>query len=231
MKKILILALALIIAGIQGLFAQPKISIFPSTTLDMGELVRGQKADRLVTITNTGNDTLRIMNVHATCGCTAALLKNDKTNLGPNDSTQVSISFNSQGQNGKVFKTVTIASNDTSNPAVTIQFTANVIAALGIDREMLSFSRIILDSVYNEVINLTNPSKDRGIKILSTTTTVEGMKVTLLKNTLMPGEQTQMQIKYCPPKSGVLTGTIDITTDHPLQSTSMIKVLATVNRK
>jgi hypothetical protein len=158
-------------------------------------------------------------------------LKNDKTNLGPNDSTQVSISFNSQGQNGKVFKTVTIASNDTSNPAVTIQFTANVIAALGIDREMLSFSRIILDSVYNEVINLTNPSKDRGIKILSTTTTVEGMKVTLLKNTLMPGEQTQMQIKYCPPKSGVLTGTIDITTDHPLQSTSMIKVLATVNRK
>jgi hypothetical protein len=231
MKNILLVAIALIIAGTQGLFGQPKITILPSTTLDMGELIRGQKGDRIVTVKNTGTDTLRIMNVHATCGCTAALLKNDKTNLGPNDSTQVSISFNSQGQNGKVFKTVTIASNDTSNPQVTIQFTANVIAALGIDREMISFSRVVLDSVYNEVINLSNPSKDRGIKILSATTTMDGLKITLLKNTLMPGEQTQIQIKYCPPKAGVIAGAIDITTDHPIQSASQIKVLATVNRK
>jgi hypothetical protein len=231
MNKILILATSILFAGIQGLIAQPKITILPSTTLDMGELVRGQKGDRIITIKNTGNDTLRIMNVHATCGCTAALLTNEKTNLGPEDTAQVSISFNSQGQNGKVFKTVTIASNDTSNPQVTIQFTANVIAALGIDREMLSFSRIILDSTYNEIITLTNPSKDRGLKILSTTTTVEGMKVSLLKNALMPGEQTQMQIKYRPPKPGVLTGVIDIMTDHPIQSAMQIKVLATVNRK
>jgi hypothetical protein len=231
MNKILIVASALLITGIQGLFAQPKITILPSATLDMGELVRGQKEERIVTIKNTGNDTLRIMNVHATCGCTAALLKNDQSNLGPNDSTLVSISFNSQGQSGKVFKTVMIASNDTSNPQVTIQFTANVIAALGIDREMLSFSRVIVDSVYNEVINLTNPSKDRGIKILSVTSTMDGLKVSLLKNTLMPGEQTQLQIRYSPPKPGVITGIIDITTDHPLQKASQIKVLSTVNRK
>jgi hypothetical protein len=231
MKKIITITCMLLIAGIQGIFAQPKISILPSTTLDMGELIRGQKGDRLVTIKNTGTDTLRIMNVHATCGCTAALLKNDKNNLGPGDTAQVSISFNSQNQGGKIFKTVTIASNDTSNPQVTIQFTANVIETLGLSREMLSFSHVILDSIYSETITVTNPSKERGIKILSTTSNLNGLKVNLLKNTLMPGEQTQMQIKYCPPKPGVFAGIIEVTTDHPIQKTSQIKIVSTVNRK
>ncbi len=210
-------------------FTQPRIKIIPSTAFDLGDLYKGQKGERIVMVKNVGTDTLWINQVKAQCGCTATLLK--ERAVGPSDSTQLSISFDTQSQGGKVTKQVYISSNDTTEPKVTIQFTANVIEVLTFSPRSILFDRAIVDSTYSKTMIISNPSKEKGIKILSVATKFDNLKVTLMKNTLLPGEETQLQAVYHATKPGSLQGTIQLTTDHALQKTFDLNVVAWINRK
>jgi hypothetical protein len=223
--------IAILLITFSGLFAQPRIKIIPGTTLDLGDLYKGQKGERVVTIKNVGNDTLRITQVKASCGCTAALLKEKKESLAPSDTVDLSITFDTQNQPGKVTKQIYITSNDTTEPKVTIQFSANVLEVLKLNPPYFSFDNTKVDSTYVKTITITNPSKEKGIKILTVETKFENLKVTLMKNTLMPGEETQLQAVFHANKSGTAQGMIELTTDNPMQTKFDIKVYSWVNRK
>jgi len=229
MNKRLSISIGLLFLLSSILLAQPKMKILQGTSLDMGDVVKGQKGEKIVTIKNIGNDTLRITNVHAQCGCTATLLKNQI--VGPGDSTQLSIGFNAQNQSGKVTKGVDISSNDTSGPKITIQFVANVIEVLKFTPDKFMFDRAKLDSTYTKTITISNPSKDHAIKILSVNTKFESIKLTLMKNTLLPGEETQLQGVFHATKAGNPRGTIELTTDSPLQNLFTIIIFAWVTTK
>jgi hypothetical protein len=57
------------------------------------------------------------------------------------------------------------------------------------------------------------------------------LKVSLMKNQLMPGEKTQLQGVFKPDKTGTFQGIIEITTDHPTNPKVSINFYAWVNRK
>ncbi|MGE5352772.1 MAG: DUF1573 domain-containing protein [Acidobacteriota bacterium] len=115
----------LLISGLT--FAQqfPQIVITP-LSCDMGNIKAGEKATKIYTIKNVGGDNLEIKEVRASCGCTAA--KPGKTKLGPGETTELEVTFNSEGREGKQNKTVYIESNDPSNSTTKVSFTANVLA-------------------------------------------------------------------------------------------------------
>lgn len=103
-------------------FAQmigPKISVQPMK-YDFGNIVQGEKVSHIFTITNTGGSELDIMNVRASCGCTAA--KPEKNKLAPNESTDLKVEFNSAYKLGKQKKYVYIESNDPEHSHLKIQF-------------------------------------------------------------------------------------------------------------
>lgn len=212
-----------------GLVAQPKIEISTGTTLDMGDVYSGQKADRIAFVRNTGTDTLLITEVKAQCGCTATFMTEKK--LAPNDSGKLSISFNTNGVKGKTSKEVYVSSNDPATPKVTIRFSANVLNVLDSAPPMLAFDQAKVDSSYTKIVTLSNPSSKDAVKILSVTSKFDQLEVTLMKNHLMPGEQTQLQAVLKPLKSGTLNGSIEVVTDNPNQPKYEIRVVAFVNRK
>lgn len=228
LKNILFLS-GLITLALSFTSAQPKIKILPGTTLDLEDLYKGQKIERIVTVKNAGTDTLRISNVKAQCGCTATFMS--EKNLGPSDTGQLSIIFDTQNQLGKVTKQVFITSNDTSQPKLTIQFTANVIEVLKMSPPSFVFDKAVVDSSYTKAITISNPSRDRAIKILSVEPKFENLKVTMMKNTLMPGEETQIQAVFTSTKAGTAQGFIELMTDHPMQKKFEIRVFSWVNRK
>jgi hypothetical protein len=80
-------------------------------------------------------------------------------------------------------------------------------------------------------VTITNPSQEKTVNITSVNTKLEHVKVTLLKNSLMPGEQTQMEVLFKPVKTGSWQGTVEVTTDHPLQPKFEIKVYIWVSRR
>src|SRR5881409_3051437 len=94
----------IVLLSITGMIAQPKIQAEGGTTLELGDVFNGTKAEHLVTIKNVGTDTLKILEVKAQCGCTAAMMT--ATKLAPSASGKLSISFDTHNYNGKVTKQV-----------------------------------------------------------------------------------------------------------------------------
>ncbi len=229
MKTILFGVAAMLILSACCVIGQPKIQVSPGYTLEFGDYFQGQKAERTVTLKNVGTDTLRITDVKAQCGCTAVLLA-DKV-LGPSQEGKLNITFNTAGQQGKVTKQVFVSSNDPETPKVTIQFTTNVIQLLNLVPTSFVFDRAVVDSTYTKTITITNPSQKQSVKILGVDTKFEGLKVSLMKNELMPGEQTQLQAVFHPTKPGTSQGVIALATDSKLQPSYDVKVFTWVNRK
>lgn len=229
MKKTLFGAGAMLLMCACWAVSQPKIQVSPGTTMQFGDYFQGQKAEHTVTLKNVGSDTLRITDVKAQCGCTAVLLA-DKV-LGPSQEGKLSITFNTTGQQGRVTKEVFVSSNDPETPKVTIQFTTNVIQLLNLVPASFVFDRSVVDSTYTKTITITNPSQKQSVKILGIDSKFDEVKVSLLKNELMPGEQTQLQATFHPTRPGTFQGVISLATDSKLQPTYDVKIFTWVNRK
>lgn len=231
MIKLVSFLLVAVVLSLSDVMAQPKIHVEEGTTLDFGDVYSGLKADKILTIKNLGYDTLRISEVRAQCGCTAAMMKKEEMKLAPGTSGKLSISFDTHNYPGqRVTKQVYISSNDTSNARLTISFNVNVMNVIDINPKIVSFNDSKQDSTYTKTITITNPSKD-AVKILSVTTALEPLKVDIIKKQLMPGESTQLQAVLHPTKSGTFQGDIDIFTDNKVLPKVQVKVYAWVTRK
>jgi len=130
------------------------ISIDPQS-FDFGDMKQQQTKVGIVTVTNEGAAMLMIEDVHADCGCTVPTLT-DNT-LGPGESTQIEITFNSKKFNGTVIKTVNITSNDPINPVVDIMIKAKVHTSLIIDpvSQRVGFSRSVQGQVFTKTVTFT----------------------------------------------------------------------------
>ena len=231
MKRMSLVFAVPLLLSLPLLHAQPKIQVVDGNQLDFGDVYHGNKAEKVITIKNIGTDTLRITDIHAQCGCTAAMMTDNDKRLGPNQSGKLSISFNTQNYSGPVSKQVYISSNDTGNSRLTITFKTNVMEVLGFEPKLLSFDNMKLDSTYTRTVTISNPSAKDPIKILSVESKNPMLKITLMKNQLMPGEKTQLQATFTPDKTGTFQGTIDFTTDHAITPKLSINFYAWVNRK
>jgi len=230
MKIIIQISISILLFAM-SLTAQPIISILPSRVLDLGDLYSGQKVHQIVTIKNIGTDTLRIKEIKPTCGCTAALLKDEKRNLGPSESVKLIVDFNSKGLTGTVTKSVNIFSNDKENPQTTVLITSFIAERLKIVPPWIYFYVSKLDTVYNGTVMLSNKSKIHPLKILSVNSKSENLKIELVKENILPGEDVKLKVKFYPLKPENSQDLIEVTTDDSLQSKYEIKVLSFFQNK
>ena len=86
------------------------IIFFPETTHDFGVMDKGTVVGYNFKIINKGKSTLEINRVRTSCGCTAALVSNNK--IAPGESTELHVEFDSSTENGKVRRVIEVISND-----------------------------------------------------------------------------------------------------------------------
>ncbi len=101
----------------------PKIS-FASKTHDFGTIAQGEVAKTAFTFTNNGKEDLHIRSTKANCGCTVS--QPDKKVLESGESSTIAVTFNSQGRRGKQQKTITVFSDDPTNPTQQLTIKARV---------------------------------------------------------------------------------------------------------
>jgi len=101
----------------------PKIK-FDNTTFDFGTAKQGDKVECTFTFKNEGENDLVIRKVKASCGCTAT--NPEKTLLKKGEESKITATFNTSGREGKQYKTVTVITNDPSNPTITLNLQGNV---------------------------------------------------------------------------------------------------------
>lgn len=123
LRDSLLIALILFASSYAQL-AQPKL-VLKQNNFDFGDIKQGKTVEHTFVLSNGGEALLKITDVRASCGCTAAVP--EKKELKPGESTKLVVKFNSTGRQGKQNKTVSISSNDPQNPKMVITFTGNII--------------------------------------------------------------------------------------------------------
>ncbi len=101
----------------------PKI-VFKTPIYDFGRVKSGDPVKYTYIFTNIGDQVLEINNVQPQCGCTAAGEFTRKVEAG--QTGEIPIQFNTSSYGTQVIKTITVASNDKSQPVVVLQLKGTV---------------------------------------------------------------------------------------------------------
>ncbi len=101
----------------------PKIE-FKETTFNFGTINQGERVDYTFELKNSGKSDLIIHKTKAACGCT--IVNPSKKVLKPDESADIKVTFNSAGKLNRQNKSITIITNDPSQPQATLRVTGMV---------------------------------------------------------------------------------------------------------
>jgi len=113
---------------------------FQFTEHNFGTIFDSQPQQVVFPFTNTGRDPLIIGEVKSTCGCTVPELTK-KTYL-PGESGEITINYNPKGKRGNDSRSVTIQTNDSTQPTVRLTIKAHVQQLVILEPTMLQFGQV-----------------------------------------------------------------------------------------
>lgn len=98
------------------------------TQIDLTPKAGDQEAVANFKYENTGKTPITIKNVKSSCGCTTAALK--KNDVAPGEKGEVTATFKIGGRTGVQQKTVTVETDDPSQPSITLMLKATIATPL-----------------------------------------------------------------------------------------------------
>jgi hypothetical protein len=99
--------------------APVEILFLKEAEFDFGKIPQGKPVTHVFEITNAGKDSLKIINVQASCGCTTPEWDNNKA-IAPGKSTNITVGYNAAAE-GPFTKPVTITYNGTATKQLFIK--------------------------------------------------------------------------------------------------------------
>ena len=203
-------------------FPQPKISV-DKTKIDLGVTYNGATKKARTVIKNTGKETLQILGVTTSCGCTTA--KQPKEYLKPGESDAVEVEFNSTGFRGKIEKHLEIMSNDPSNPRVSITLITDVIEELQPvgTASVVWLGTVPVGKTVEQQIGLKNVS-GKVITLTGFKSSSPDLSVVLTERKVMPADTIRLNIRITPRKNDYISEMILLETDSNKQSQVPIRV-------
>lgn len=119
----IVIILAGFLAGQALASGQPKIK-FRETAWNFGKIKQGKAVSHEFVFTNEGDATLVIRRVTTTCGCTAALVSDEK--VAPGEEGRIEVKFDTRGYGGQIGKLVYVESNDPKEPQKQLEVKADI---------------------------------------------------------------------------------------------------------
>ena len=136
---------------------QHPVIFFENSDFNFGQIYKGQKVEHIYKFENQGNDTLEIIKVKPSCGCTAVILTN-KTVL-PGETGEIKTTFNSGSNRGNIKKNITVLSNDPDNPNHRLTISGQIIEEISIKPVNINFGSIFLDKGTDKTVAVTIKSQ------------------------------------------------------------------------
>ncbi|HEY6953099.1 MAG TPA: DUF1573 domain-containing protein [Bacteroidota bacterium] len=212
-----------------GLIAQPKLAI-DKMTVDLGTIYNGATKTGTITLKNIGNQTLKILRVQPSCGCTT--VRQPKSELQPNESDAVEVSFNSTLYHGPVEKYVNIETNDPTSQYVAVKLTATIkeeLAPVGSSYSVW-LGNIAIGKKVDQTVRFANLS-GRTISIKGITSSSNRISANVESTTVKPSDTLSVHFTAVAQNPGYDTATLTIETDSKNQPTVELKVYFVVNKE
>ena len=233
----LILILVVFASSIFAQFGSPKI-LPAEKEYNFGDVLEGNVVNHDFVIYNNGTDTLIISKVKASCGCTAA--KPTKTKLIPQDSTKISVSFNTSRRRGAQRKFVYVFSNDPDTPQLRLTFLANILQKDNLEGNKKPDIKL---SKYNHNFGNVPEGAKLDLSIMVTnngTAELEIKKIKsscgctaalMTKNRIDPKNSGELKIEFDTSNlSGQIARTITLFTNDPKHPTRVLTLIANIEK-
>ncbi len=222
MMKGIAVSLLLFMLSIDGAKAQPKLAV-DSMTIDLGTMYSGQIKTGHITLKNIGNQPLKILRVQPSCGCTT--VRQPKSELQPNESDELEVSFNSMLYRGPVEKYVNIETNDPLSQFIAVRLTAQIKEELAPTSKSYSIwlGNLTVGKKIEQPITFTNVS-DQTITIRSITSTSPQIVAHSDQKRVRPSDTLTVVLTTLVEKVGYEASTVSIVTDSKNQPTVELKV-------
>lgn len=138
---------------------KPRLSI-PQRTVELGEVLEGDKRTVTWRIDNVGTADLVIDKTRASCGCTVVKLSDEQKTIPPGGQLEFQAEFDSHRRWGAQSKVVTIETNDPLEPSTQVEFKAEVVKTYELSPTNLNL-RMIRRGVANERVATVTPESGR----------------------------------------------------------------------
>jgi hypothetical protein len=212
---------ALVVVTVPG-FCQPKISV-DRTKIDMGVIYNGETKKARIVIKNIGSDSLKIVSVTTSCGCTTAKRPKDFLRRGEQDAVEVE--FNSTGFRGRVEKHLTITTNDPTAYTTDVMILGDVIDEL---QPVGNASVIWLGAVpIGKEVTQTVTFKNVSGKVMTLTgykSSSSDISVLFGLRTVLPADTIRLSFKITPRKKDYISEQVFLETDSKKQSHVPVRV-------
>lgn len=152
---IILLAISGVSFGTQNkLTNSPDGSIrFESTTVNFGEIKRGEKKTASFPYRNGGKGVLVIQGVQTPCDCTVVTSAKGQS-TAPGESGVIEIIFDSTDYSGQVAKAVTVITNERAMPDRTLTLTALVNSEVIVDPPLADFGEVFVGDTPEKSLRL-----------------------------------------------------------------------------
>lgn len=209
-----------VVAQTEASFEKP-VAEASVKTFNFGRVSQGKLVEKSFSLKNSGNAPLKIEGVHADCGCTAAKLK--KKTLSPGESTDINITFDTDGFSGEKKKSVRVYTNDPLNRSISFSLSGRIISEVEVSPRRVSFKNLDLKSIGSSKKRLrVNLERGKNLKVLSASSRSPHVLIEKI------GEQDfEISLDSTTP-SGVFKSNISIKTtskDHPIVTVPVFAVV------
>ena len=123
MRTLLLVFTLSLALNVQAQTTGPAIE-FTSQVVDYGEIERGSDGIRIFEFVNSGNQPLIISKVYSSCGCT--IPKKPEAPIAPGEKGEIQVKYDTN-RVGPIRKTITVNSNATSTPIVSLKIKGTVL--------------------------------------------------------------------------------------------------------
>ena len=208
----------------------PEISILPAEVVNFGEMAVGEKKTLRLSISNAGEDTLKVLNVVASSKDFA--VSETGFSLDTHQEKTLKITFQ-PGETGKVKEVLELPTNDPNRPTVRIPLQATVRPNTdGVSRFMTDIDILEFGAVgATGIAKLKLPIRNEGAKTLyvfNVVSTDLQVAVTPKSLSIRPGKQRALTVRFRPRSGRERTGEIILNSDDPDRSTVKIPWKGTV---
>jgi uncharacterized cupredoxin-like copper-binding protein len=215
---------------------QPKL-VLQQNSFDFGDIKQGETVSHTFVLTNSGGDLLKITNVQASCGCTAAVP--EKSELAPGESTNLPVKFNSTGRQGMQKKTVKIFTNDPQAPEMTVTISGNVVAGeqsgavptIYFPETQHDFGKVSEGEKVNYTFRFVN--KGTSELIIKDVKSSCGCTAALLNSSnVKPGQEGTIKVEFdTKNRSGKNSKTVTVQSNDPKDPTKVLTIYADIVKK
>jgi len=198
----------------------PKIA-FETPIYDFGKVKSGEPVKHTFNFTNIGDEVLILTNVQPSCGCTTAGDWSRK--VEPGKTGTIPIQFNSANYSGQVMKTVTVTSNDKSQPTFGLQLKGTIwkpidmnpsFAVLNIppDTQSNVTTKVHIVNNMEELVTLSPPEVNNSNFFTATLiTNTPGKDFDVLITAIPPYDKPNMQAQVTVKTSSTNVPTLTVT--------------------